>query len=331
MRITIFIIIILMPVVSLAQCFSSPGNPIGGTYNTGALKKGLLRTTIFTRYTSTNKYYEGSKISDVKQYDHARYDYIGALVAIGLTSKITFESEIGYFPFKTVYYSKTYPNLPYYDINGYGLSNWLPSLKVLIYGNLDKRFFISASMGAKIPFSREFMMKDNVELPIDVQPTTGAYGWAAQFYIMKENSFKANRFFAITRYEQNGYNVRYIPSTSIREGYYEKSYRFGDAFMQSLFFSKHLYLNGTPFPENWTAIIQLRYENRQMNKLKGVDITGTGGYLFLFCPQMNYTIKSKWNISLSGEFPLYQYLNNIQLARGWAVLLNVTRDFQLKK
>ncbi len=318
MRIVIFIFL-LLPALANAQCFSSPGNPIGGTYNTGALKKGLLRTTIFTRYTSTNKYYEGSKRSDIEQqYDHARYDYVGALVAYGLTPRITFESEIGYFPLKTVYYSKKkYPNLPYYDINGYGFSNWLPSLKTLIYGNNDKRFFLSASVGVKIPFCREPMMKDNVELPVDVQPTTGAYGWAAQFYIMKENSFKATRYFAISRYESNGENV--------------KNYRFGDAFMQSVFFSKHLYLNGTPFPENWTAIIQLRYENRQMNTLNDVDISGTGGYIFLFCPQMNYTIKSKWNISLSGEFPVYQYLNNLQLGRGWAVLLNVTRDFQLKK
>ena len=316
MRFFLLVFFILFSLHLKSQCFSSPGNPIGGTYNTGALKKGLLRATVFTRYSYTDKYYEGSKKIDYTYYEKAHYNYVGILLALGLTPRITLESESGYFPFKTVFYSRKY-TLPYYEITGSGYSNFTPSLKFLIFANNEKRIFLSASVGVKVPFSREFIIKDNVELPVDVQPSTGAYGMVAQMYLMKENSFKSYRMFSITRYEQNGEN--------------EKKYRFGSSFMQSLFYSKHLYLANTPFPENWTAIIQARYEFRNMNKMRNELVTGTGGYAVFISPQLNYTIKEKWNVSVSGEFPVYQFLNNKQLGRGWAVLLNVTSDFKIFK
>jgi len=317
MRIVIFILFSFFSVIANAQCFSSPGNPIGGTYNTGALKKGLLRGTVFTRYSYTDKYFEGDKKIDYEYYEKAHYNFIGLLLAIGVSHRITFENEIGYFPFKTVYYSKKRFDLPKYDLSCSGFSNWTPSIKALIFANNDKRFFISASLGAKVPFRSSFIIKDNAELPVDVQPSTGAYGMVAQMYLMKENSFKSYRMFSITRYEQNGEN--------------EKKYQFGSSFMQSFFYSKHLYLANTPFPENWTAIIQARYEFRNMNKLCNELVTGTGGYAVFISPQLNYTIKEKWNVSVSGDFPVYQFLNNKQLGRGWAVLLNITSDFSVFK
>lgn len=324
MRIFLVISLVLLSLYAEAQCFSSPGNPIGGTLNTGATKKGLLRVNLFNRYSFTRHYYEGSKKIDNLLYRKAHYDYVGVLMAVGLTSRLTFENEAGYFPFKTVYYN--YPYSLYEDNKtGSGPSNWVPSFKYLIYKQEDKRFYLSASAGLKVPFSRSFQSQNNVELPVDVQPSTGAYGGVFQLFLMKEYSFTGTRLFAVSRYEHNGENL--------------KRYRFGDAFIQSLFYSKHLYLGNTPFPENWTVIMQVRFEWRDKNTvyLKSFPgnewlkhtAAGTGGYALLLSPQLNYTIKSKWNLSLSGEIPAYQYLNQKQLGRGWAILFNVSTDIKM--
>jgi hypothetical protein len=62
---------------------------------------------------------------------------------------------------------------------------------------------------------------------------------------------------------------------------------------------------------DWTTILQLRNEFRGKDNINDRIVESTGGYSLHLMPQINYTIKEKWNISLIGNIPLYQYFNGI--------------------
>ena len=84
-----------------AQCFTSPGNPIGGVANTGTIRKHGFRVITFYRFSKSDQYREGSEKVDMVKVDKAVYNYLGMILGYGITKNLTVETEIGYFINKT--------------------------------------------------------------------------------------------------------------------------------------------------------------------------------------------------------------------------------------
>ena len=131
-----------------SQCLSSV-NPVGGSNNLLVLEPNSLRLITFYRYNYGDRYFEGSSQSDFNLIKNANYNYAGAIIGYGLAEKLTIETELGYFFNKTQNYNLE----PSYSLVGRGFSNAVVSAKYSILKNNEKRFFISASLGPKIPFS----------------------------------------------------------------------------------------------------------------------------------------------------------------------------------
>ncbi|MBI5219835.1 MAG: transporter [Bacteroidia bacterium] len=298
-----------------SQCFSSPGNPIGGTANLGSVEKKLLRISAFHKYSISDHYHKGDKNSDFILYDKADLNFIGSIIAYGLTRKFTIETELGCFINKSIYYDRRM-TLPEYKTTGSGFSNTVISGKYNLYYNPGKSIKYTISAGAKIPFSTEPQYVNGAILPIDVQPSTGTYGAVIQSYLLKENSFKAMRYFMINRVEINAVN--------------KQEYKFGNAFITSLFVSKKLHFRWQWLTENWTAILQVRHEYRTKSTNEGNEVTASGSNLLFISPQLNYSISEKWNVSVIADIPMYQYYNGTQLANKFAVGFNISRDIVFK-
>lgn len=290
-----------------AQCLSAV-NPVGGSSNLLVLEKNTLRVISFFRNHYGNRYFEGSKPSDYDVISHAGYNYAGVILAYGLTRSITLENEQGCFINKTQHYRGTSDFL-----RGNGFASTVVSLRGSILKNDIDRFFISGSAGARIPYTRDKLVKNGTVLPIELQPSYGAFGTVLQLYVVKEYPVSGTRYFFTGRME-----------TSLENRYDEKQ---GNAFYTSLFWSKHLmfpWLRG-----DWTSILQLRSE------VRGKDLTplglkaSSGSYLFFLSPQLNSYIKEKWNVSVTLDIPLYQYFHGTQLATTTGVSLTLSRDFLL--
>jgi hypothetical protein len=278
------------------------------------LDKKVLRFASFYRHSYSDKYLEGSQPA-IGTLDNALYNYTGGLFGYGLTNNITLEAEIGYFINKT----KNYKGMDLSQV-AQGFSNAVFSLKFPIYQDMEKRFEFSTSLGLKVPLARKAIWENNVELPIDIQPSTGSYGLVIQTYIIKEKPFEALRFFLVNRIETNFKNSK---------GFFdqETQYRFGHILSTSAFVTKHLHFRYEWLTENWTAIIQVRNEIKAKNKKNGEWVGASGSYAFYVAPQLNYTIKEKWNLSVLVDIPVYQHYNEVQLAAKYAVVFNLTRDF----
>jgi hypothetical protein len=302
-----------------SQCFTSPGNPIAGTANIGTVGKKLLRGNLFYRYSFSDQYFEQDKKTDFIYYDKALYNYMGTMIAYGLSNRITLEAEAGYFINKTIFYDERLPyTLPEYEKTGYGFTHAVTSLKYLLYHDDINLLKWSLGAGSKIPLRLKLQYSNGAILPVDVQPSAMAWGIVLQSFLLKENSLKALRYFMINRYEYNFTN--------------NQDFKWGQALYTSLFISKHLHFRYEWLTENWTAIMQVRHEYRVHNlnyNLEDHIVNGSGGHLLLLVPQLNYTIREKWNISLLAEIPVYKYYNEVQLANKFALTFNIAGDIVL--
>jgi hypothetical protein len=294
--------------LSFSQCLSSV-NPVGGTSNLLVLPKKTIRTITFYKFNYGNRYYQENRPSDFDLIEHAFYNYIGTILGYGITSRLTLETETGYFINKTQLYNVE----PSWKQKGYGFSNVIISARYGILNNNQNRVYFSASAGVKIPCSVNYQVVNGVELSEELQPTIGSYGMVLQSFLVKENSFRGLRYFLTNRLEINRVN--------------RKGFKPGSSVFTSFYISKHLmfqWLKG-----DWTTILQIRNETRNRNIRENVPVEASGSILFFLSPQLNYSIHETWNLSLMGDIPLYQYLNGIQLGTKYGVTLSLSRDFRL--
>lgn len=308
MRLVLILIFTLLGKLIYSQCLSS-ANPIGGTNNLLVLEKKTFRFISFHKFNYGNQHHEENKRSDFDLIKSANYNYLGTILGFGISDKFTLETETGYFINKTQIYNVT----PAYQLRGYGFSNIIISGKYGFITNHFKRLYYSASTGIKIPSSTKPKSSNGVELPEEVQPTIGSYGMVIQSFLVKENSGKGLRFFLTNRFESN------LPN--------EKEFQLGTSVVTSVFISKHLMYSW--IKGDWTVILQMRNEIRFKNKRDNQIIESSGGVIFILSPQLNYSLKEKWNVSLMADVPIYQYLYGIQLATKFGITIGFARDFEL--
>jgi hypothetical protein len=300
----------IQPLLVSGQCLSSV-NPVGGTDNMLVLEKKSLRIISFYRYGQGNGYFEGTGHSEYNLINKAYYNYLSTIVGYGLTNKLTLEIETGYFINKT----QNYNLIPPYSLTGRGLSNAVFNAKRSLYKDHSKRIYITGAAGLKIPFSQELQQSDHVILPVEVQPTIGAYGLVFSTSAVKEDSGTGMRYFLTSRAELNNEN--------------KKDYRSGSSVFTSVYVSKHL--RRQLFKDKWTAIMQLRQEYRSPDKIEGRIKKSSGSTLFFISPQLNYVIHNEWNFSALADFPVHQSFRGIQLGAGPGFSLIISRTFMLSK
>lgn len=293
---------------SSGQCLSSV-NPVGGTNNLLVLEKNSLRVISFYKFGQGDTYYEGNEQSSFDLIDRAWYNYLSCILGYGLTQKLTIEAETGYFINKTQKYNLA----PEYRLRGNGFSNLVLLAKHSIYSEPVKRIYFTGSAGVKLPFSRNPQLTRNVELPVEVQPTSGAYGMVLNGSFVKENSSRGIRYFLTSRFESHTKNPN---------GYHP-----GNLWFNAVYVSKHLmfpWLKG-----DWTTIIQLRNEYRSYDWYNDQQKESSGSMLYFVSPQLNYVYKEQWYISAIIDFPVYQDFNGTQLGAGTGLTLILSKSFRL--
>lgn len=291
-----------------AQCFVSPGNPIAGSTGVGVLQPGTWRVTGLFKHLAMGDYYEGRHNIGSGIIATADYNFLSAALTYGASSRLSLEAEAGYFINKTWHYSTAME-----PTRGYGLANALLSATYLFYYNPRIDLELSGSAGISLPFSSDPQVVDGVQLPIELQPSTGSYGMILQGFLMKESPRSGWRFFLSGRAEL-GLNEN------------KQGYRFGNAFHTSLFVSKHLFSPYTDLTKDLTVIFQIRHQYMDYNYLDGERIDYSGSRQIILGPQLNYNLKELWNLSVIAEIPVYQNYNGIQPGNRYALALVVIRD-----
>lgn len=292
------LIIIAFNVEVSAQC-CSPGNPVAGTAAAGIVMKHKLRSVTFYRHSFSDTYYSGSKKSE-DQGAKANFNFIGQIFTYGITNRLSFETEFGYF------LNKTREDTVQGKISTNGLYNATLSAKYCIL-HTEKGFEITLGAGARMPLTQKMVYNEwNLPITNDMQPSTHAFGFVGQSFLAKSFPELQFKLIWVNRYEINGRSL--------------EKYRFGNAWFSSLFMSKGL-------GGKWVGLLQFRNENKKPDYSDKTEFVHSGGNVFIISPQISWTFMN-WNLTALCDFPLMRKLNGTQISPKYAFGLSINRDFK---
>jgi hypothetical protein len=238
---------------------------------------------------------------------NANSGYTGLQVAYGLTKRITIDLDGGYYLNRTQNFSFFGDS---YTLNGYGGSAITLSGRASVLKDTVNDVEVTLGVGLKMPWSRQPQIVDGVELTEDVQPCNGSYGLSLRAFIFKE-------------FDKSGVRLFLMHNTTLST-INDRNYKEGNNYTTSLYASK-------TFFKNLTLIGQVRNEVRDYAFRDDKVVSSSGGFRFVFVPQINYSFKQKYNLSVLYELPFYQYYYGIQLHDQYAFSVNLNIRLGLNK
>ncbi len=158
---------------------------------------------------------------------------------------------------------------------------------------------LSIGIGPKIPLGRSQVRIDNILLPADLQPGSGAWDlvfWAYGFKGFVPRS-PTSLFGSIT-YRITGSNDRF--------GINDTGYSFGNEFQASFGAG---YRTDTPFD----ATLMIRYRITGKDRFDGDFVSNTGGQWLYAVPGINIKLHELFQMRIDGQIPLYRNLKGTQL------------------
>jgi hypothetical protein len=283
-----------------AQCCTS-GNPFISDAEQPALQSRILTASLAYRYSHSGSYYLKDGTFRELPFQEAAYsNYTELQIGYGVTNWLTVLTEFGYF------FNKTLENPGIDSYSGHGLGDAALYLKFNAYTNSKSMLSISPAIGVKFPVGVFDQEVDNVQLPISVQPSSGAYRYTANIFVSKGFGKIAFAGFASYEYSQ------LIQS----ENFY---YKYGDQWIGAIYFNYHIW-------KGLSLDLQVRNEYRAKSTRENDEIVEASGYDVVFLtPQLTYAFKHNWYLSAYSDIPFYKYYNGIQMSFGYAVSARITK------
>ncbi len=293
-------------IYSQGCCSGGSGSPIAGGASQGVLLDRQVEVAANFQYVGTNKFQSGDK-DTVPLFDNFNSKYLYARIAFGVTKDLTMSIESGYFINKTQKQDTI-------SINSSGIGDLLLFPRYDIYNRTTetKRTEVTIGLGYKIPLGK---YNDSTITFIDqstgkkyyttssplVQTTTGSHDLIFYAFLFRGSPLKNFRIFANAFYIMKGWNPL--------------GEKFGDYASVGLFAGKTFFKK---------LGITLQIKGEYIGKMKAaanVDVVAlynvypesTGSRRVLFVPQISFSHKN-FTIYALTEIPIYQYVNQVQVA-----------------
>ncbi len=193
-----------------------------------------------------------------------------------------------------------------------GLGDLALLFKYRITDPADTRQNLLAGGGPKIPTGRtDFTREDGIRLNADLQPGSGA--WDFLLYGLYNRNFGFRPSMGLTSsivYSFKGKNPDYFNG---------QSYHFGNELLAQISVTDKVNL-GT---EVFDVSITFRYRNQDVDKFNESILPNTGGRFLFLTPGASWFIAPSLAINLSGDIPLFTYVEGTQLAPAYRINIGV--------
>ncbi len=288
-------------------CSAGSGSPIAGGTPQGVLQDRQFEVNINYQHLSTRKFLDGDK-TEKKFLDYYGSNFTYLRLSHGITKALTLSLEAGY------YINRTQIGLDKRDtMSSSGASDLVIFPRYTIYTNNCEttRDEITIGLGYKMPVGKYNDSTRLVEpytgdvyyltMPPAVQPTTGSNDFI--FYL-----------FAFRGYPHRNFRV-FMNGLYIRKGWNPQGIKYGDYASVSLFASKTLFNGvGATLQLKGEWVDQMRYSEDLYNlAYYNFDVLATGMKQVSIVPQLSYSFNA-FTIYVLSEFPMYQYVNRVQVA-----------------
>ena len=293
---------------SVSQCCSAGGGcPIAGGAGMGVLMEKQLELNANYQYVSTNKFLNGDQ-PDVNFLDNYSSKYGYYRLGYGISKNLTLSLESGY------YFDKTQIGLNKRDtISTNGIADFIifPRYDVLNKTSNNIHSEITVGAGLKIPLGNP---NDTLK---QIEPFSGMV-----YYILKPPAIRTTTgsqdfifYLSLIRNYQNQNFRIFSNALFIKKGWNALGEKTGNYASVGLFAGKSFFTKlGTTLQLKGEWIGQMKV-NPDLNAYGFIDYNplATGSKKLLLVPQVSYAFKS-FNVFASAEFPLYQYVNEEQIA-----------------
>jgi len=299
----VFVILLFTSYELHSQCACMGGapvgalTPVGGTTNIGILKEGNLRAISFYSFSNGNEYNNKDSQTDQGLVQSFNSSYVGLLIGYGILESLTIDTELGYYLYKV-------QDFGFYNLSGSGFSHVTVYGKYNTYNSRAKEFEWTIGIGGRIPLNF-----DEVNLPQNIQSSTGAYGGILLSYLHKGFKSEGLHFILVNRAEFNAKN--------------KTTYKYGSSFVNSFFITKNMI-------GKLTGILEIRSDVRLRDSKYGNNIYDSGWNIIILSPQLNYSI-GNFNFAAFFDFPVYKHYNGKQLTNKYSLGLAITWQTNLFK
>ncbi|MCM1041664.1 MAG: transporter [Bacteroides sp.] len=293
-----------------AQCCGA-GNPISSANGETAVRKGNLLVALDYRHSESNRYYEGSRVSN---YDFpgkikgAGYDFMTFGVGYGIVSWLTAQVQLGYYINKYERYNSDL----FQDVAVNGIGDLSLSLDFTAYRSVGKGITVNPYIMVKFPVGKFDCEKDGVKLPISMQPSSGSYKYTAGVYLawspLRKFYFTTNDFF---EYAQR------IKSRNF-------DYQYGSL----------LYLNVAGFYRVIKQLdvgVMMAYETKGRAKSDNQPLVGTVYHQIKLIPSVAYRPIKSLTLSILADIPVWRKVEAMQIANTWAIEAKITYNIKINK
>lgn len=320
----VMLIVLMTQTVSAQCCAVGSGSPIAGDASVGVLKEGQLELNSNFQWVASNKFLNGNHEETNFLKDYSSH-YLFNRIAFGLSERLTFSVEMGY------WIKKQQTGLrdgDTYSSKGLGDLILMPRFNLIKASGHNRFTELTLGMGFKLPlgnfndslgvlepFSGETFF---ITKPLAVQVSSGA------------NDMLFNMFYAGTL---SGTKIRLAANTLyIHKGWNPIGEKLGDYISLGIFASR-------PIGEKLNVALQLRGEwigKMQFNpdifmvRFISYDPEATGSSKYFVSPQLSYLFAQRLTVFLQSEMPLYQHVNQTQIASQHQITAGLTYRFQMK-
>lgn len=307
--IAISFLLLGLNVRAAAQCCSI-GNPLSCTAQSGVQTEKSLKVYVYYKSGNNQTYFRKNiKMVNYGVYKSSAYDFSGIQLSYGITQRFTIDHNIGYFFRKEFRYNDKLQD----DLapTGKGLSNGIVGFRYLVSKGEVSGIQLSGGASLKYPFSTEMKSVNGVVLPVELQPSTRAFGYilqaaAAKYFVVSGMSAVVQHM-----YEHN------FPDP--------KNYSYGSVHTTTLAVSKQ-------FLGKFTAVAALRNEYKSSDETPGsISIASQGSNLLFFAPRVDYMINQHFSVSAFGDVPVYKYYFGEQLSVHYAFGIGLSTNLNFSR
>lgn len=292
-----------------AQCCAvGGGSPLAGDASQGVLRPGQMEISSYYQYVSSRRFLQGSSEED-NYLDRFSSGYLYSKVAYGLTDRLTMSIEAGYWTDKTQVGLRERDS---YQSSGIGDLLLFPRYNIIQPSGRNKFMELTFGMGMKIPLGSYQDSIGHLEpfsgetiytyKPLAVQASSGAQDFLfSLFYAGRLPATKlrlaANALFILKGWNPLGEKLGNYASLGIFAGY---------SFFEKL--HANLQLKG-----EWIGSMTVN-PDILMSSYPNYDPMATGSRKLFVSPQLSYAVIPGLMAFVQADYPVYQYVNKIQIA-----------------
>lgn len=287
----------------MGQCCAA-GSPASVNPDLRTLRTGSFTLAASMRYAVSEAYFNSdTRLDEVPLITSSDYWFGQIQGGYSVFRGIELNAGLGYFVKKAEHYKLA----TLHSDNGYGLSDLTLGTRALLWRNTGSGRQLYGSLGVTLPTGQFDLVRNDVKLPVQLQPSAGAFKYRAAIqYIEPAPSLKTD-FFAQAEAEISAW---------ITSNHFE--YKYGNFYT--------LTLGGYhALSARLTLGLQARGEWRERSQRDAsVILDATGFRQVSLIPMVSVHLPYRLKVAFLPQIPVYRYYNGVQLASSWSGTFSVS-------